>query len=176
MLGNKSSPTYRHTIYSLRNPTSRVAEQHWLNWYGDPGGRCRATQTPGSQSSKPSTTIGSTFLGFVALQTELIGSGLYIELIDWPAFLRLSDVAYQTDVPTFVPNYQTPVIDPVTGDQTGWTRLAWSEWKNENQTHLTSDVTGDGFNYIPLWSGNNGNHLALSVLKQIVDAGGFVVV
>jgi hypothetical protein len=113
-------------------------------------------------------------LGFVALQTELIGSGLYIELIDWPAFLRLSDVAYQTDVPTFVPNYQTPVIDPVTGDQTGWTRLAWSEWKNENQTHLTSDVTGDGFNYIPLWSGNNGNHLALSVLKQIVDAGGFV--
>jgi hypothetical protein len=109
-------------------------------------------------------------LGFVALQTELIGDGLYIELIDWPAFLRLSDVAYQTNVPAFVPNYRTPVIDPDTGEQTGWAQRKWSEWKDENQNHLADG----GFNYIPLWSGNNGNHLALSVLKQIVDAGGYV--
>jgi hypothetical protein len=35
-------------------------------------------------------------------------------------------------------------------------------------------IIADRESILELWSGNNGNHLALSVLKQIVDAGGFV--
>jgi hypothetical protein len=112
-------------------------------------------------------------LEFADLQDELTAAGYWIELLDWPAFLRLTDAAYDNQVPDFVPGYRTPVYD-AEGNQTGWEPVTWDNWKGENQTHLTSDQTGDGYNYIPMWSGNNGTHLALSVLKQIIDAGGYI--
>ena len=103
----------------------------------------------------------------LAVLAEFAGLGLYLDVVGYPAFVKMGAVKYAQDVPSYLPNAtkdigdeENPNIVPVT----------WSEWFDDNNNHLEFE----GSHYIPLTSNTRGRMPSMAMMVRL-EADGYNV-
>ena len=86
---------------------------------------------------------------------------MYFEMVQYPVFVKMSNVDYETNVPSYMPN-NSKVLE----DESVLT-LKWSEWKDLSHEH----VQYNNENYIPLNSNNRSYDVCGSIIVQLISDG-----
>lgn len=93
------------------------------------------------------------------------GRSDFVDFVQWPAFITMNDQRYGTDVPSYMPNFQTADVDG-DGNPTGtFTPVKWRDWKDATHNHFN----GDNVNIILTNANTGGFDLAGTILVMLLN-------
>ena len=99
----------------------------------------------------------------MALIEEFKSLDLYLDVIQFPAYVKLSPAKYDNTTPSYLPNSRIEVLGE-NGEPTGqFTRVKWQDWKDANNEHREFE----GSHYVPLSSNTRSNDLSVSLLSRL---------